>query len=73
MFSLSAGQCGDAPEGRKLLEALAGCGWEGTRLSSAERIRETRQSNWLFDFGMEPIVPPKMQPVIPVGLLSGNL
>ena len=58
-FSLSPGQAGDAPEGRKLLKTLENCGWEGTKviMDKAYEGDETRQL--VFDLGMEPVVPPK--------------
>lgn len=58
-FSLSPGQAGDAPEGRKLLKALENGGWEGTQviMDKAYEGDETRQL--IFDLGMVPVVPPK--------------
>lgn len=58
-FSLSPGQAGDAPEGRKLLKSLEDCGWEGTQviMDKAYEGDETRQL--VFDLGMVPVVPPK--------------
>ena len=58
-FSLSPGQAGDAPEGRKLLKSLNNCGWEGTHviMDKAYEGDETRQL--VFDLGMTPVVPPK--------------
>lgn len=58
-FSLSPGQAGDGPEGRKLLQRLEGCGWEGTQviMDKAYEGDETRQL--VFDLGMTPVVPPK--------------
>ncbi|WP_345790807.1 IS5 family transposase [Parazoarcus communis] len=58
-FSLSPGQAGDAPEGRKLLKALENCGWDGAKviMDKAYEGDETRQL--VFDLGMEPVVPPK--------------
>lgn len=64
-FSLSPGQPGDAPEGRKLLEPLAGCGWEGASvvMDRAYEGDETRQL--VFDLSMEPVVPPKCNRLSP--------
>lgn len=58
-FSLSPGQAGDAPEGRKLLKSLENCGWEGAQviMDKAYEGDETRQL--VFDLGMIPVVPPK--------------
>ena len=58
-FSLSPGQAGDAPEGRKLLKTLENNGWEGTQviMDKAYEGDETRQL--VFDLGMAPVVPPK--------------
>ena len=64
-FSLSPGQSGDVPEGRKLLETLEDCGWEGTQviMDKAYEGDETRQL--VFDLGMEPVVPPKSNRLFP--------
>jgi len=58
-FSLSPGQSGDAPEGRKLLKGLENCGWLGAKviMDKAYEGDETRQL--VFDLGMGPVVPPK--------------
>ena len=58
-FSLSPGQAGDAPEGRKLLKSLENKGYEGTHviMDKAYEGDETRQL--VFDLGMTPVVPPK--------------
>jgi len=59
VFSLSPGQAGDAPEGRKLLKSLENKGYEGTHviMDKAYEGDETRQL--VFDLGMTPVVPPK--------------
>ena len=59
VFSLSSGQAGDAPEGRKLLQTLENKGFEGTHviMDKAYEGDETRQL--VFDLGMKPVVPPK--------------
>ena len=59
VFSLSPGQAGDAPEGRKLLQTLENKGFEGTHviMNKAYEGDETRQL--VFDLGMKPVVPPK--------------
>lgn len=64
-FSLSPGQAGDAPEGRKLLKTLQNKGWEGTKviMDRAYEGNETRQL--VFDLGMEPVVPPKSNRLSP--------
>lgn len=64
-FSLSPGQAGDAPAGRKLLKALENSGWEGAKviMDKAYEGNETRQL--VFDLGMEPVVPPKSNRVTP--------
>lgn len=59
-FSLSAGQVGDGPEGRKLLES-----WKQPRPESLKAVimdrayegNETRQL--IFDLSLEPVVPPR--------------
>ena len=58
-FSLSPGQAGDAPEGRKLLKRLENRGLEGVQviMDRAYEGDETRQ--WVLDLGMTPVVPPK--------------
>lgn len=64
-FSLSPGQAGDAPEGRKLLKTLQNKGWDGTKviMDRAYEGNETRQL--VFDLGMEPVVPPKSNRLSP--------
>ena len=64
-FSLSPGQAGDAPEGRALLKTLENKGWEGTQvlMDKAYEGDETRQL--VFDLGMEPVVPPKINRISP--------
>jgi transposase len=64
-FSLSPGNAGDAPEGRKLLESMKDCGWERAKviMDKAYEGDETRQL--VFDLGMEPVVPPKSNRVSP--------
>lgn len=64
-FSLSPGNAGDAPEGRKLLESMKDCGWEGAKviMDKAYEGDETRQL--VFDLGMEPVVPPKRNRLSP--------
>jgi len=58
-FSLSPGQAGDAPEGRKLLGTLENRGWEGTHviMDKAYEGNETRQL--VLALEMLPVVPPK--------------
>ena len=64
-FSLSPGQAGDAPEGRRLLNTLKNCGWEGTHvlMDKAYEGDETRQL--ILDLGMFPVVPPKVNRITP--------
>lgn len=64
-FSLSPGQAGDAPEGRKLLKKLENNGWDGVHviMDRAYEGDETRQL--VFDLGMQPVVPPKCNRVVP--------
>lgn len=52
VFSLSPGQAGDAPEGRKLLRTLDNGGWEGAKviMDKAYEGDETRQL--VFELGM---------------------
>jgi transposase len=59
VFSLSPGQAGDAPEGRKLLQTLGNKGLEHTSviMDKAYEGDDTRQL--VFDLGMVPVVPPK--------------
>jgi len=64
-FSLSPGNAGDAPEGRKRLESMRNCGWEGAKviMDKAYEGDETRQL--VFALGMEPVVPPKSNRLSP--------
>jgi len=64
-FSLSPGQAGDAPEGRKLLKTLENQGWEGASviMDKAYEGDETRQL--VLELGMTPVVPPKSNRLTP--------
>lgn len=64
-FSLSPGQAGDAPEGRKLLETLENSGWEGVHvlMDKAYEGDETRQL--VLNLEMIPVVPPKSNRLTP--------
>ena len=64
-FSLSPGQAGDAPEGRKLLKTLENKGFDGVSMimDKAYEGDETRQL--VFDLGMIPVVPPKSNRLSP--------
>jgi transposase len=61
-FSLSAGQAGDAPEGRKLLTGLS-LSAEYVIMDKACEGDETRQT--VCDLGLTPVVPPKSNRVDP--------
>jgi len=65
VFSLSPGQAGDAPEGRKLLKTLENKGFSDTHviMDKAYEGDETRQL--VLDLGMIPVVPPKANRVSP--------
>ncbi len=58
-FSLSPGQAGDGPEGRKLLKTLENNGWEGTHviMDNACEGNDTRQL--ALELEMLPVVVPK--------------
>ena len=64
-FSLSPGNFGDAPEGRKLLKTLENKGWDDAYvlMDKAYEGDETRQL--VFDLGMQPLVPPKKNRLSP--------
>lgn len=64
-FSLSPGQTGDAPEGRKLLKSLENGGWAGTHviMDKAYEGDETRQL--VLALEMLPVVPPKRHRLTP--------
>lgn len=64
-FSLSPGQAGDAPEGRKLLKTLENQGWTGASviMDKAYEGNETRQL--VLEMGMTPVVPPKSNRLTP--------
>ena len=63
-FSLSPGQSGDAPEGRKLLKTLEGKGFDDVKviMDKAYEGDETRQL--VLDLGMVSVVPPKSNRLI---------
>ena len=57
MFSLSPGQAGDAPEGRKLLDRLGPR--QGDPFLAVDRAYEGDATRQLaLDFGFVPVVPP---------------
>ena len=64
-FSLSPGQVGDAPEGRRLLKTLENSGWEGAHviMDKAYEGDETRQL--VLELEMLPVVPPKSNRLTP--------
>ncbi|WKD51086.1 IS5 family transposase [Microbulbifer spongiae] len=59
VFSLSPGQVGDAPEGRKLLKSLENCGWDGAKVIMEKAYEGNEIRRLGFDLGMEPVVPSK--------------
>lgn len=64
-FSLSPGNAGDAPEGRKLLESMKDCGWERAKVIMDKAYEGDETLQLVFDLGMEPVVPPKSNRVSP--------
>ena len=58
-FSLSPGQAGDAPEGRKLLKTLKNKGWEGTHVSMDKAYEGNDTRQLVLELEMLPVVPPK--------------
>jgi len=64
-FSLSPGNAGDAPEGRKLLESIRNGGWEGAKVIMDKLTRGDETRQLVFDLGMEPVVPPKSNRLSP--------
>ena len=58
-FSLSSGQTGDAPEGRKLLKTLENQGWEGTHVIMDKDYEGDDTLQLVLDLEMIPVVPPK--------------
>jgi transposase len=63
-FHLSAGQCGDAPEGNKLIthigKSLGKCAFIMDRAYEGDETRRLVRS-----FGNKPVVPPKVNRVVP--------
>ena len=65
VFSLSAGNCGDAPEGRALLRHLPVLG-DHTRHMIMDRAYEGDETRQLvLELGLEPVVPPKSNRLTP--------
>lgn len=59
-FSLSPGQCGDAPEGRKLLQPWKEGKPKGLKAVILDRAYEGDETRQLIlDLGLEAVVPPK--------------
>lgn len=59
IFSLSPGQAGDAPEGRKLLKELENRGWEGAKVIMDKAYEGDETRELVYELGLEPVVPPK--------------
>lgn len=59
IFSLSPGQAGDAPEGRKLLQELENLGWEGAKVIMDKAYEGDETRELVYELGLEPVVPPK--------------
>ncbi|MES9974412.1 MAG: transposase [Candidatus Thiodiazotropha sp.] len=58
-FSLSPGQAGDAPEGRKLLKTLENHGWERTHVIMDKAYEGDETLQLVLDLEMIPVVHPK--------------
>jgi len=58
-FSLSPGNAGDAPEGRKLLKSLENQGWEGTHVIMDKAYEGNKTQQLVLALEMLPVVPPK--------------
>ena len=58
-FSLSSGNAGDAPEGRKLLKTLENQGWEGTHVITERAYEGNDTQQLILALEMVPVVPPK--------------
>lgn len=65
MFSLSPGQAGDAPEGRKFLKTLENKGFSDTHVIMDKAYEEDETRQLVLDLGMIPVVPPKANRVSP--------
>ena len=64
-FSLSPGQTGDAPEGRKLLKTLEDSGWEGVHVIMDKAYEGDETQQLVLDLEMIPVVPPKTNRLTP--------
>jgi transposase len=65
-FSLSPGQAGDAPEGRKLLESWGPNRPDGVEHVLMDRAYEGDETRQLaLDLGLVPVVPPKSNRLAP--------
>ena len=58
-FSLSPGNAGDAPEGRKLLKMLENHGWEGTQVIMDKAYEGNETQQLVLALEMVQVVPPK--------------
>lgn len=56
VFSLSPGQAGDAPEGRKLLQSLANFGWEGAKVIMDKVYEGDETRELVYQLGLEPVL-----------------
>ena len=65
-FSLSAGEAGDAPQGRKLLSNLRATRPQGLRYVVMDRAYEGDETRQLvLDLQLQPVVPPKINRLNP--------
>jgi len=65
-FSLSAGEAGDAPQGRALLNSLAATKPASLRCVIMDRAYEGDETRQLvFDLQLQPVVPPKINRLNP--------
>jgi len=64
-FSLSPGQAGDAPEGRKLLKTLEKSGWDGVHVIMDKAYEGDDTLQLVLELEMIPVVPPKANRLTP--------
>lgn len=64
-FSLSAGNAGDAPEGRSLMGSLPKLGGDTKHMIMDRAFEGDETRQLVFDLGLEPVVPPKTNRITP--------
>ena len=67
-LSMSPGNAGDTPEGRKLLKTLENQGWEGAHVIMDKAYEKNDTQQLILALKMLPVVPPKSNRLTKIGI-----